>query len=77
MNRIKTPIHNRLTSITLDYLMRISMTEPSVEEWDPIPSASKWKAGSRRITVAHTTASRFQVMDSDINDSDTKIMYSV
>ena len=41
------------------------MTGPRLEEWNPIPAALKWKAVSkRRIKIAHTTASCFQVMDS-------------
>ena len=73
MKQIKTPIHNRLTTITLDYLMRISMTGPGVEEWNSIPAALRWKAGGRRrITLTHTAASCFQVMNSHKGDSDTE-----
>ena len=50
------------------------MTGPGLEEWNPIPAALKWKAGGRRrITLTHTAASCFQVMnkgDSDTESSD-------
>ena len=39
MNRIMTPIRNRLKSETLDTLLRISMNGPPATNWNPAPTA--------------------------------------
>ncbi len=52
MNRIKSPIRNKLASSTTDYLIRISMIGPDNSEWDPIEAARTWeKMGNRKMTV--------------------------
>ncbi len=50
MKRIKTPIRNRLSTSTLDNLIRITMVGSPLEEWDPIPSLKKWESmGNRKL----------------------------
>lgn len=53
MKRIKTPIRSRLSTPTLDNLIRISMVGPPLEEWDPIPSLRKWESMGNRIQSSH------------------------
>ena len=57
MNRIKTPLRNRLKSSTQDALIQISMTGPSILHFDPLPAALKWKSqGNRRIRLLHSSS---------------------
>ena len=39
MNRIKSPLRNRLVTTALDNLIRIFMAGPDVANWDPVPAA--------------------------------------
>ena len=55
MNRIKTPLRNRLKPSTQDALIQISMTGPYITDFDPLPAALKWKSeGNRRIRLLHS-----------------------
>ena len=52
MNRIKTDLRNRLSTSTLDYLMRISIEGPSVQEFNLERAANIWGGmRNRRLSV--------------------------
>ncbi len=51
MKRIKSPIRNRLKTVTTDCLLRISMEGPHESEWDPTQALRKWESsGNRKLT---------------------------
>ena len=45
MNRIKSPLRNRLAT---DYLIQISMIGPDLSEWNPIELAKTWETEKLR-----------------------------
>ncbi len=52
MKRIKSPIRNRITTDTLDSLIRISMTNEEVHDWDPTAALKLWEGmGNRKLTT--------------------------
>lgn len=58
MNRIKTDLRNRLSTSTLDHLMRISIEGPSVQEFDFERAANvRGRMRNRRLSVGVTPSS--------------------
>ena len=48
MKRVKTRIRNRLISVTLDALLRISIEGPSLDEFDFESAVNKWSSITNR-----------------------------
>ena len=72
MNRIKTPLCNRLNTKTLDCLIKIKMDGPDIGDWDPTAAARKWQSwGKRRIQVLRPVSSKhIPQEENDDTDSD-------
>lgn len=69
MNRIKTPVRNRLLTTTLDSLIRISMDGADIATWDPVPAAVRWKqGGNRRIKLLKPDPSLATLVDDSDSD---------
>ena len=63
----KSSQRERLKSITLDHLMRISIEGPLVHLWDPNPALRKWESmGNRRIQVSCQQSHDSQLASNDI-----------
>ena len=72
MNRIKSPLCNRLNTKTLDCLIRIKMDGPDIGDWDPTAADCKWQSWvKRRIQGLHPVSSKhIPQEENDDTDSD-------